>query len=706
MDFDTILTGAGVSMLSPSDLPSGDELALHLWSAVVECYGSPALAAIRDESLGRGWPAGGKAGGIRLEQLVELLAVDDDDERTKLVAVYGLLKGALPNIQHEAIARLAPRNLVTLNMDLLHECATHPRSTADFEVLHLHGDVDHYATIKTAIGQYDSQLDAQVASQLEEALTGKRVLVIGYSGRDTDVIPILARANPAYVEWYEPMSLRAEAEALLDVWENRGVDVVRFTEPGAEGLAKAIRAKFGVDDPLGIELSAASKTIKVELGQGWEWSPPRRFQISEEMRIALGSVKPATKSNGTAAVLFELDLPAAALTVLDERGFTGESEERRVKLRARSLRRVGEPLKAMAALVAPPAAVGAWPRRLKNNGTEIAAALPDVGLPRAALIVDRTIAHIGSRVGSFRNAATLAEVRVAKRLVLNGDLPGAISRYEQVVELSRSHVIARQPGVDAATWLLDAYRTSGDFGKALTTAAALEIDGEFASFTNRSYVLWKTAELLAYQGAPGAHAAAVRAIEKALELIGLKDDARPPGSAMIAASASTIFYAARPADALKLADSAIETSAGRIGERMITRLNRAELARLEGDIATVQLLTGEVLELERQRRDWPWRCRTAVLAAGLIRAETRRTAGPNLDGAARTSLAAEYAAIARGYRAIHVLPGEIRSRVSLSLLTGDRLDDVTTSTIAAKKWAREADRIAGRDTVGQWFIPI
>jgi hypothetical protein len=211
----TVLCGAGISV--PSRLPDGQTLARHAFDLIwrhSHSY-SPELRSVVHEALlwhPRREPA------LRLELLLELLARHLDS--AVLVRIFELLRGATPNLAHFALLLSDAAAIVTTNQDDLLEAAAATlgdRWPAQ-RLLHLHGDCRRPASIITTISQYVAGLPEPTASTYANVVTGRAVVVVGYSGRDRDVMPRLRDA--ATVDWihYEPPNrptpLAIEVQAL------------------------------------------------------------------------------------------------------------------------------------------------------------------------------------------------------------------------------------------------------------------------------------------------------------------------------------------------------------------------------------------------------------------------------------------------------------------------------------------------------------
>ncbi len=205
----TVLCGAGISRLASSSLPDGAALACRLVELVLDGpvifadAFEPVLTALRPRPDGEQ--------DLRLELVFELLAQELDPRL--LVEVFGLLEGAAPNANHFGLLLSGAADILTVNQDLLFEQAARVLGHPDPDgcVVHLHGRCDQPATIVTLISQYLAGLPPDFAGRFHDAVEGRRVVVLGYSGRGRDIMPALARGRPREVRWvqYAPTARRS-----------------------------------------------------------------------------------------------------------------------------------------------------------------------------------------------------------------------------------------------------------------------------------------------------------------------------------------------------------------------------------------------------------------------------------------------------------------------------------------------------------------
>ncbi|MGH2911748.1 MAG: SIR2 family protein [Solirubrobacteraceae bacterium] len=145
---------------------------------------------------------------LQLELVLELLGQNVDPRI--LVGIFTLLSGAHPTRAHFLLATY-PGDVVTTNQDLLIEAAARQQGVRS-DVLHLHGDWRHPGSVVALISQYVVGLKRRIRDRLLEIVRGREVLVLGYSGRDRDVMPYLAEAG--HVRWRHYVDGRACSQPL------------------------------------------------------------------------------------------------------------------------------------------------------------------------------------------------------------------------------------------------------------------------------------------------------------------------------------------------------------------------------------------------------------------------------------------------------------------------------------------------------------
>lgn len=199
-----VLCGAGISAERPSSLPTGGDLALQVFDLTTGGKTGPfaagPIARLRRQI---------RTGALRLEVICDLLTREIDP--LTVVSPFGQLRGALPNRLHVALTLLAPAALITTNQDLLLERAGEVLGLTN-QVVHLHGRCDRPRSIVTTVAGYLHGFTPHKERLLARLLEGRDVLVLGYSGRDLDVMTSLLKANPRRVLWIEHGALQKPAE--------------------------------------------------------------------------------------------------------------------------------------------------------------------------------------------------------------------------------------------------------------------------------------------------------------------------------------------------------------------------------------------------------------------------------------------------------------------------------------------------------------
>lgn len=188
----TFLVGAGVSIPSPANLPSGEIFSRKIFDLLTRT-GPTFLETEAVRQLRRAVTKE-----IRLEIFLETLA--SEIPAAIVFSPFKMFRRAVPNFNHYAVATLASGVIVTTNQDLLIEEAG-KRLRAPRRVIHLHGRCDDVSSIVTIISQYLGGLEPHLRRSFKGVLTGAKVVVIGYSGRDLDVMPLLVNSVAQRVKW-------------------------------------------------------------------------------------------------------------------------------------------------------------------------------------------------------------------------------------------------------------------------------------------------------------------------------------------------------------------------------------------------------------------------------------------------------------------------------------------------------------------------
>jgi tetratricopeptide (TPR) repeat protein len=223
----TIFVGAGVSLLS--GLPDGAALGQQAFDLVL----NSGEIILNDLDVSRLREAVKE---LRLEILLERLATEIP--KGYLFAVFNILKSARPNLNHLAAVKLGLRSVVTTNQDLLLETASerlHLRS----KIIHLHGRCDDRQSIITMIGQYLAGLRPSAANEFRRCLCQANVAVLGYSGRDGDVMSILSEGKMKSLTWIHHPGSKQSPE-LLRLKEQLGQRLKIIEEDAGEWLIAKI----------------------------------------------------------------------------------------------------------------------------------------------------------------------------------------------------------------------------------------------------------------------------------------------------------------------------------------------------------------------------------------------------------------------------------------------------------------------------------
>ena len=128
---------------------------------------------------------------MRLELILDLMAKHIPAK--VMAGVYSVVLGAEPCLAHYTLAA-AGVPIVTTNQDKLVEKAAQLLGIT-VNVLHLHGIASRPKTIVTMLSQYVDGLSTRTAEAMQARVAGRHLLVVGYSGRDLDVMPHLYGAR-------------------------------------------------------------------------------------------------------------------------------------------------------------------------------------------------------------------------------------------------------------------------------------------------------------------------------------------------------------------------------------------------------------------------------------------------------------------------------------------------------------------------------
>lgn len=183
------LVGAGASL--GSGLPDGATLATNIFNLLV---GSGEVLA-EQSALSKVYDA--LQYDLRLETFLEILA----DQVSPEIAFmpFSSLQYAEPCFAHFAILALSASTVITTNQDILFERAVR-LGHLHRRIIHLHGRCNEIGSIVTTISQYLGGLERSICKSFSDAIRGRDIIVLGYSGRDRDIMPVLI-SQPNNIKW-------------------------------------------------------------------------------------------------------------------------------------------------------------------------------------------------------------------------------------------------------------------------------------------------------------------------------------------------------------------------------------------------------------------------------------------------------------------------------------------------------------------------
>lgn len=479
-DFDAVLTGAGISMSMPSHLPSGDELSQRLWEFITLTERD--RSSTLDQILAKAGTALSSQGtGLRLEMLAQLLS--EQLPLDQLVQIYQLvdLPDAMPNLNHFAFAELPFGQHFTVNMDTLLERA------GVRDVVHLHGRADKPLTIITTISQYISQLPSHISDEFGRAIGGRRLLIAGYSGRDFDVFPLLARYRPSSIVWIQHPDGDLEDEV------RQGLDTLR---PKTEVNVLTVR----LEDYLSLHLAERGlpRPDVPLLASGSDSYSRKMSELTETFRYLDGT----GKQLAIGRVLLEIGLLEETVAYLKscEMGSLGQQSAN--KLSARALRRCGDPKAALSNLLEVPR--GLNPLKVwVQNLNELAAVLPRAGYRRSGGALDRTFMLAGMISPNERTQrrGIQATIRLAQRQAYaarNRRSERLFNRIERIEGLEG--IIDLDGMTNLLTQHADILKVNGRFDDALALCNRATNYIPYSNRSQQAFALWRHAEVLLLMG--------------------------------------------------------------------------------------------------------------------------------------------------------------------------------------------------------------
>lgn len=668
-DFAVVLTGAGISFDPPSSLPRAEVLALEVWSAVRDSLGELVDADLDAKVRQR-------LGSVRMEQFLELLTKKETIPTGIIIDVYQLVAGAAYNENHQRLAAIRAKHF-TVNMDTLIEDADHR-----VDITHLHGRWNEPESIRTTVAHYSQGLDPDLRYQFTAAIRDATVLVIGYSGRDTDVMPLFDDYPPKRLVWVGPNMAR---------WE---YEVVQLRERYDRGDFGPEHCFEPFEMTAGEYLPTLVRTVQPLTGSTtphpWPLLRERleRETTSAQRIIAIGNL------------LFDLGFDDELRAILQRQRFHGALEIRRRKIMARSLARRGNPQAAFALLAQRPSRmseIGPWLR----NATEI-----DANERRAARSIParwfwRTVlaAMIVLPFSSFRQPKMLRQVRRAKRLAVAGRTQAAVSLAARVTRAqSVRSVLSDDLLVDSLTWEADALKSIGALKRALESATRADRLGFYGNPSQAAYAKWKLGEIRAAAGPRDGEerAAFTTAVLKTFgEAIGLAEQV---GNRDTLAWLHGTYAEVVAPDNVQVATWHLD-EAERLGAlaperpvhgRTYHLLQRAVIAMVAGELSTALARLDDALRIEGGRVPG------ARVQAQQLREELLWRQDPSHD------LAGALREIAEDYQRLEMRLNEARAQLAAATLLHEQAPTWIIAEAETNGWNDLRRRAQGRDGPYPW----
>lgn len=467
----TVLTGAGISMAWPTSAPSGDDLAVVAVGRLLESLAGEADADVLLEVARRQ-----KRSPLRLEAVMQRWA-DHSDSRALFEIYRDELGGLPPNDLHNALVALQDVDLLTLNMDLCVEAAAIEGRAS---VVHLHGTYDDLESIKTTIGAYEEGLPDELRRAVDHAYRDKIVMVIGYSGRDNDVLPLFLDYPPKKIIWFhfnpnEPIS--AEASTFFD-------------EARRRGLTCEVKTGDALPYLLAIKKAKPSKVTAAYA----------RYSTAARTSRELAAVPARTRARVLALCLADMGLWTEAeniLTPLIVDAGAGDVEFR--KLVGRFRRQSDRPRQALSAF--------GWPPRSPEEVRTLLACTNEAVLAGmqlnspSALLLNTLIAAVPNRVTrspSVRNLVQASRMRFAHHLAMRGH--SAISERLSLRWRTRDDLATFGVRAEETVWIADVMKAQGRYREALEAVESEAHRSPYLGTYQQANFRWRHGELLALVG--------------------------------------------------------------------------------------------------------------------------------------------------------------------------------------------------------------
>ncbi|HRP99498.1 MAG TPA: hypothetical protein PK781_03455 [Terrimesophilobacter sp.] len=612
--------------------------------------------------------------GLRLEQLMEIAHRHIDI--TALAAIYKVMDMKPFGFVHAALKE-SGLSIVTVNMDQLLD------SAGILDVLYLHGNTKDLASIRTTITQYSIGLDEEVIAKLGERINNKRLLIMGYSGRDRDVLPLVAtRFSPMNVTW-----VRLAGEPNYPEVELAKGQLLRRNIPFATIKATA-------QDFLFHDLALNTHKELYELSQG-----PRLATdpVTNELTSWLiDNVPDESRVLACASIAFEVALYTEARQLLDFSFRERSNYVTAKKIVARSLRRQEHRFLALWYLTQ--AAFRAGLRPVVN---EMSASLFSTSMWWLSVLIDRMVVLVTSRGASSasRKMRRHASVRLRMRAINCGNIRGATAWIEEALEWPDE--LDRQSRVNELTWIADALKLAGKYESALQLLDAGYADSPYTDFSQRAIFLIKRIEVRAAAG-----------LLEASKFHSIDDTDLHEAERFAIASSSAgeidlwhrtvraICFAAVQGQARRLLESARPLLPSAIGtEREFFTLCSAEQARFDGDSSLCQI---ELATLSRQLRfRTTGRARTWKLAMKLIELQLRVD-----QGNVNRSTVADLRELSRRYVNLRMPSAAAWVDLSIHQALGSAPSENQVREFAHNGWFAHSARASNPTEIVPWVVLV
>jgi tetratricopeptide (TPR) repeat protein len=443
-----IFCGAGISFDIPSGLPRAEELGLALVRLLLDSSDSVFDNEVTDQ-------VEAATREVRLEVLLELLA--RQIAASTLVRIFECLCSAIPNRNHFAIAAADFPVVLTTNQDILLESAAARLARAK-KVIHLHGRCDQPQTIVALISQYVKGLPAPTAELLKHHLECQFVVVVGYSGRDRDVIPVLAESKPDKMLWLQHPGSRRSLE-LAQLATRLGERLEIRTQASGSYLwrllgrldREAVTLALGTDkgSPWEIPLSVQEEFGRIDgtsrnLALAELLRHTARYGFAERIYQRLGGLSPGSPSRvhlAIAAMRKHAGSYASAISIFESflQGKKGTPAEH-----CQALLGLVETLRA------------------ESRGSEAARRLAEIAGMLTQLPPSRERARIACRAASLE----------AGLMRVSGELDHALDAYLAAIRLARESQDLDDE-LENRCWYADIWRMKGDYKKAHAEIASV-----------------------------------------------------------------------------------------------------------------------------------------------------------------------------------------------------------------------------------------